>query len=212
MSAYDATTKQFNAIGYSEVTYDKKFRSLIIKDLDKRHLNNKYGTKFGDDVFYSIMDKMPISEIKSHLKSSTFVPLRAYIGNDIMSTEYGNLVLYAILDEATHKTMFKIVFRVRSVCSMPYTANRIERVHRMELFYNGESIITHEADIDSMYGFGGCFCSSPILETEEQRNIHALQNDLKSWSVSNKINENWRRIEKLSVNKKKMAARKRVFY
>ena len=204
----DIVIKQFEEIGYSETKYSKDLNQLIIERFNEIHLIDKFGIDFDGDIFYTKMNKLPVSNLKKYLKSSTFKPICAYIGNDIMSTEYGNMVLYAVLDVE----VYKIVFRIRSVYSSSYTANRIESIRRVRLFYDNESILSHIEDMEPIYGFGACFCPGPILDTEEQKNLYNLQKDLKFWSVDNKINEKWRREEKLSKNKEKLAARKRTFY
>lgn len=171
-------TDFFKKINFNEVLNIDLVKNELIQFCDNFHVGTNQ---------YTI--KVDISEIIPYLKDTDFIPIISYFGRNIKSIHYGKLILYAI----TNNSLYKIIFRTKSIRGNSSLANRIDSIKRQRVFINNQNkVILHEVNTDS-YGFGALWCPCPDVETTEQINLYNLQKSLKNWSVSNKVNEKLRK-------------------
>ena len=138
------------------------------------------------------MEKQDCDVISSYFQGTDFQPKAAYLGKDINAIRLGHLLLLA----ETNGSLYKIDFAM----DLP-GRGRIVNVDELRIVeVNGKTIPCENDERETPYGFGGLW-KYPLLETYEQKNIHALNQSLQKWSSAEGIKKE---VSKL-VKKRKRA-------
>ena len=147
----------------------------VIAYYDRLYIHNKMPIGW---LYTGAMEKQDSDAISSYFQGTDFQLKTAYLGKDINAIRLGHLLLLA----ETNGSLYKIDFAM----DLPGRGHIVNVDELKIVEVNGKTIPCENDERETPYGFGGLW-KYPLLETYEQKNIHALNQSLQKWSSAEGI-------------------------